>query len=845
MKQDLQSVIRFHKYHALLLFLLFIILIVAFTSLVIHQDAKYVAYDKEVRKRHFHEYKDLIDLKFTIVKDGLKQLKNAAEADLFESSKIAKFEMPFAYSLMKETDKGFDLDNIDGYKDKIAVSVTGNGPLKGRGRDFYRLIRMTLALNDDFASLQKSIPELRFIYHYSTKESYMQSPWEPSSVFRFDKGLYKYDNWKLALPEANPGKKLFWTEIYYDHGGKGLMTTCVAPIYDQNTFIGIIAVDLTVDFLNTIIKKFEPEKDGIMLITDQKNNLIAHPKISSFDKAVTRVNTGLPDSLKDSLTEINKSQKGKMIKINGWWVMRSKLSSAPFSLYYFEPCKSGIYALINRMKTGTFLIITAMVILVFASMVLTQRKIIRPSLAFVKFILAKSKGGDLKPDKTIPRIWQPWFSTIDNVFNENNQLTESIKQSNIVLENKNAELEREIEAKNKAEKEKEALEKQLIQEEKLKAIGLLSGGIAHDFNNQLAVIMGYASVLRSQVKLDDKKRNQCLDQILAAASSSSGLTKQLLAFAQKGKYQNVPVDVHKIITEVITILNHTIDKRISIKVDFEASHFTVKGDPAQIQNVVMNIAINAKNAMPNGGMITFRTTNVTLTEEDCAKSEFDIEPGNFIKISVVDTGSGITDENKKHIFEPFFTTNNSGHGNGLGLAAAMGAIKNHRGDISVDSAPGMGADFCIKLPVMSKNVKPKEPFTAYKLNVSISKSKLLLIDDETAFCRMLTDFMGALGYTIITYSDPLKAIEYYRDSWKEIDLVIVDMMMPKLSGHDVITEFEKVNNDVKFVISSGYSPEEVTQQLLQNDKHIKGFYKKPFDVVKFSNEIAYLLTQKD
>jgi len=217
-----------------------------------------------------------------------------------------------------------------------------------------------------------------------------------------------------------------------------------------------------------------------------------------------------------------------------------------------------------------------------------------------------------------------------------------------------------------------------------------------------------------------------------------------------------------------------------------------------------------------------------------------LQPGKFIKISITDTGTGIPEGNKKLIFEPFFTTKNSRHGTGLGLAAALGAIKNHNGYITAENAPGMGAEFSILLPVLEKNVAVKSTKTK-KINVSKSESKLLLIDDESEFCQMLTDFMGALGYSIVTYTDPLNAMEYYKKSWKEIDLVIMDMIMPKISGYDMINEFQKINSSAKIIISSGYSEEKDIQKLFENHEHIMGFYKKPFDLFKFANDIALLL----
>jgi signal transduction histidine kinase len=498
---------------------------------------------------------------------------------------------------------------------------------------------------------------------------------------------------------------------------------------------------------------------------------------------------------------------------------------------------------VSKMGYGNIGFIVCMLLLVFSSLFMTQKKLVQPAEKFVNFILAKSRNQKVRPDNKLPAIWKPWFSTIDNVFNENNRLNESIKHNNIILEQKNAELEQEIEAKNKAQKAKEALEKQLIEEEKLKTVGMLSGGIAHDFNNQLAIIMGYASVLRSQKGLSEEKRLQCLEQILSSANNSSSLIKQLLAFSQKGKYRNIPVNIHGIIDEVISILTHTIDKRISTKTNLAATRHTLKGDPAQIQNVIMNLAINAKNAMPNGGMITFKTDDETLTKEQCENSKFNLKPGKYIRISIIDTGKGIAPQDKERIFEPFFTTKNSGNGFGLGLAAAAGAIRNHHGSITVESALGTGTDFCILLPVLAKNVSENKSKKVGVVNIAESQMKLLLIDDEKAFCRMITDFMGALGYTMVTYSNPLKAAEYYRDYWKDIDLVIMDMIMPKINGYDMIKRFEKINPEVKIVISSAYSEEKEIQELLKDNDRIAGFYKKPFDLIKFANSISSILNE--
>ena len=849
MNTNNNNVAKFQRKHLLLFSGIFVLILIAFIILVTNQSHDYLEQDEKALQKYFHEFRNRIDTKFHHIENFLVKIKISAEADLFDSRENGiKFPCGYKYIKEKSDHKSYNMDNIaPKHRNHVKVNMTGSGSFRGRGTEFDRITEMTLNLSDDFYALKQALPNLIYIYCITKNKQFVHHPWVSSKVYKFEDAAYTYDIWKLGLPENNQDKKVYWTKTYLDESGEqgGIMTSCGIPIYDQDNFIGVVGADLTVDFLNTVVSEFEPQRKGYMLVFDEQQNMLAHPALISYkDKKIKKLEESLPENLSSQLDSILKAKDNTIIEKGKWKFIKSSLKYSPYSIFYYYPRQTLMDIVVSKMGYGSIGFIACMLLLVFSSLFMTQKKLVQPAEKFVNFILAKSRNQKVHPDNKLPNIWKPWFSTIDNVFNENNRLNEDIKHNNIVLEQKNTELEQEIEAKNKAEKAKEALEKQLIEEEKLKTVGLLSGGIAHDFNNQLAIIMGYASVLRSQKNLDEEKKLQCLDQILSSANNSSSLIKQLLAFSQKGKYQNIPMNIHEIINEVISILTHTIDKRISIKSNVAATRYTAKGDPAQIQNVIMNLAINAKNAMPNGGMITFKTTNETLTREQCENSEFKLKPGEYIKISIIDTGKGIAPKDKERIFEPFFTTKNSGNGFGLGLAAALGTIRNHQGSITVESALGMGTDFCILLPVSKKNASGDKPPKIGAANISESKVKLLLIDDEKAFCRMITDFMGALGYTMVTYSNPLKAAEYYQDSWEEIDLVIMDMIMPKISGYDMIKRFEKINPGVRIVISSAYSDEGDIQELLKDNNRIVGFHKKPFDLIKFANSIASILKEE-
>jgi signal transduction histidine kinase len=832
------KVVKFQVRHALLFAGIFGFILTAFIILIMQQNARHSQYDAKALQEYFYEFKNLIDSRFFHIESQLAQIKVSAEADLFESRQNG-VKFPFSYKFIKEnvTENYYHIDDISKpYQENIHINVTGNATLQNRSLEFYRILQMGLNLSDDFYAFRQTLPNLMYIYYISTEKMLVHHPWVASKDYKFGETLYSYEIWKSSLPANNPKRSVYWTNAYIDSSGEGggIMTSCAVPVYDQDNFTGLIGADLTVDFLNTIVVEFEPQRKGCMVIFDQAQNLMAHPTAISFkDKTIKKLQDVLPADLKPDLNMILKAPENTIMEAGRWKFIKSSFAHSPFSIIYYFPTQTALSSIIRQIGYGSLGLIVCMLFLVSASLFITHHKLIHPAEKFVNFILAKSRGNKIAPDKNIPSIWKSWFSTIDKIFDENSMLTEGIRQRNI-------ELQSEIEARNKAEIEKAALEKQLIQEEKVKAIGFLASGIAHDFNNQLSIIMGYASALLSINALSPAKQKECLEHILSAAGSSADLTRQLLAFARKGNYQSVPVSMHDIIIEVISIFNHTIDKRIAIKVELNAALFTVRGDLSQLQNMIMNIAINAKNAMPNGGMITFTTMNETLLEKDCSQPEFVLLPGQYIKIMISDTGTGMDQETLKHIFEPFFTTNNSGSGTGLGLAAASGTIKNHNGSISAQSAVGSGSTFIIALPVIEENLSTDKKLNS-NVKVSESNIKVLLVDDEDAFCQMMTDFMGSLGYTVKSFRDPFLAIEYYHDSWQEVDLVITDMMMPKISGHDLVKELEKINPAVKVVIASGYSTEKETRELLQDEKNILAFFRKPFNLVQFANDISHLL----
>jgi len=385
--------------------------------------------------------------------------------------------------------------------------------------------------------------------------------------------------------------------------------------------------------------------------------------------------------------------------------------------------------------------------------------------------------------------------------------------------------------------EQRNLHERLVQAEKMEAIGQLAGGVAHDFNNHLSAIMGFAEMLQERLK--DSPLCRYATNILKSGQRSAELTKQLLAFARKGKYLTVAVDVHEIVGEVLQILEHSIDRRIRLKTALKASPSTILGDPTQIQNALMNLAINARDAMPEGGELFIRTDLKTLDEAYCASLPYQLNPGNFLELSVSDSGMGMDREIQKRIFDPFFTTKEMGKGTGLGLASVYGIVKHHRGAIEVLSEVGMGSCFTLYLPLDDSISEAAAAEDA--LLYASDRRTILVVEDEPMVGEMLLEMLQQLGYAATLVRDGQEAVEHYQHHWHGIDLVILDMVMPRLSGKDAFRLLRRINPGAQILLSSGFSVEGEAQILLQEGA--VGFLQKPYFLLELSQALSRLFAQ--
>ena len=383
---------------------------------------------------------------------------------------------------------------------------------------------------------------------------------------------------------------------------------------------------------------------------------------------------------------------------------------------------------------------------------------------------------------------------------------------------------RDISDRKRLEQERSALQQQLLQSQKMEAIGTLAGGVAHDFNNMLAIIMGNAQLGIEEIGADEPGGEE-FREILAAAKRAKDLTMKMLTFARK-ELINVKADsLNRIILDLVVMLSRSVPKKININTDIGKNLPLVQVDANQIQQAFLNICNNACDAMPDGGHLSIQVKQVSLDHQYSA-AHSGIQPGHYCRVCIQDTGAGMTPEIRDKIFEPFFTTKSMGKGTGLGLSITFGIIKNHGGFIEVDSAPDKGTGISVYLPV-SENLNAGNVENGTTTTLPGGSETILIVDDEEAVLRFAEKMLARAGYSILTAGGGPQAVGIFAENAQNIDLVVLDVIMPNMDGSDVYRELKKINADVRVVLASGYSMDSQSAELFQLG--VYGFMQKPFD----------------
>jgi PAS domain S-box-containing protein len=380
-------------------------------------------------------------------------------------------------------------------------------------------------------------------------------------------------------------------------------------------------------------------------------------------------------------------------------------------------------------------------------------------------------------------------------------------------------------------------EQQLERAQRMESIGTLAGGIAHDFNNLLMAIQGGISLILLKKDAHDWEVER-LKSIEQYVQDGAELTQQLLGFARGGKFETRTLNPQALVEQSSRMFSRT-RKELTVETRFPAITWPIDADPGQMEQVLLNLYINAWQAMPNGGTLFLETANVEILAGD---SRFpDADPGKYVRISVGDNGVGMDPETQKKIFDPFFTTKDIGRGTGLGLASVYGIVKNHKGFIEVSSHPGAGSTFDLYLPASTRGLEEAGTEADTMDQTNAAGETILLVDDEDMILEVTSELLTSSGYQVLKAGSGDQALELYQRHINDIDIVLLDMIMPGMNGAETYDRLKSIDPNVKVILTSGYSVDAQAEKIFA--KGCNGFLQKPFTIKNLSSKITAVLQQ--
>jgi two-component system, cell cycle sensor histidine kinase and response regulator CckA len=372
----------------------------------------------------------------------------------------------------------------------------------------------------------------------------------------------------------------------------------------------------------------------------------------------------------------------------------------------------------------------------------------------------------------------------------------------------------------------------------MEAVGRLAGGVAHDFNNALTVIRGHADFLLEGMAEDDTRRSD-VEEIGKAAEHAGSLTRQLLAFSRQQVLHPQVLDLNHVVTEMEKMLRRLIGDDVRLETWLDPALGAVKADPGQMEQVIMNLAVNARDAMPGGGRITIETENVELTAEEVRRYPYHVEPGPYVLIAVSDTGHGMDAETQARIFEPFFTTKGPADGTGLGLSTAYGIVKQSGGYIWVDSEVGKGTTFRICLPRVEEKVQKPAASAEVELDDKPATETVLVVEDNDKVRSIVRAVLMKQGYNVLEASNGKDALELVEGNGRRVDLLVTDLVMPELGGRELAEQLGPLYPSMRVLFMSGYTPEALFQTNVFGPD--TAFLQKPFTPDEFLQKVRAVL----
>lgn len=498
--------------------------------------------------------------------------------------------------------------------------------------------------------------------------------------------------------------------------------------------------------------------------------------------------------------------------------------------------KGGLYALRRDMFVKNFVGMFAAAIVLLLLMLWLTSRLTRP-LNELSGLMRRAEEGD-PGVRAHPN--GPW--EIQNMSRAFNTMMSTLERRAERLDKQNAMLIQDMEAQKKGEAERAQLQQQLQQARKMEALGQLTGGIAHDFNNMLASILGYTELAITNMEAKPKEKiRSYLAEVSTAGERARDLIGQMLTFSRQGASSPQPLDIVPMVKEVVKMLGSMLPTSIELTTDFEQGLPYVRMDPVQLHQVVMNLCINARDAMDDSGRLSIAIRTRERIAYECTSCHVRGE-GDFVELSVSDTGDGIDREFLSRIFDPFFTTKDVGKGSGMGLSVVHGIVHEHGGHVVVDSRHGFGATFRVLLPAVTEKVREGAP-RRYGSNTRSRSSggRIMVVDDEVSVGSYLRELLEEAGYTVTLHTDPEAALEEFERGEQKVDLVVTDQTMPRLTGVELASRMLTLRSDLPIVLCTGYSAHIDSDSA--KELKIRSFMRKPIDSAALLETIESLVSQ--
>ena len=670
-----------------------------------------------------------------------------------------------------------------------AVSISWSRDLK-----LNPVIRRNMYCHRNIGSHLKHIHErlgdIGWIYYQDAANASLQYPYiDQGSTIPFDFDWTSYHTFISVNPENNPERQIRWTPPTVDYAGEGIILSVSIPLWKGETFLGLWSIDLPIRYLYRNFSTHTPFPNQSKFIVDQQGMLILH------DELQAKIDDRRGSIFLHPITELGGEWKNLNLKT-------------------VSKTESGVQFITDKDDT--------------------EWVFCHSRVPGVNWILFSGLPKTEMEEAAARRLQQAFQHISDGNFSHRIEVTETNAMATLVDE-----FNRMSTRLSLAEENREEIENQLRQSQKMEAVGRLAGGVAHDFNNMISIIMGYTELALEGLPKNDPLYAD-LQQVLEAATRSKELTRQLLAFARQQSIDPKTLDLNDTVENMLRMLIPLIGEDIDLIWNPNEDICPIYIDPSQIDQILANLCVNARDAISGIGKIIIETANAEFDDEHCSMHK-GYTPGHYVQLTVTDDGKGMDSATLNHIFEPFFSTKAIGKGTGLGLSTVYGIVKQNNGFINVYSEPGYGTTFRIYFPrVSDRSVEtlPQNIETAGSNN----NETILLVEDDTSILAVTKRMLNKLGYRVLAANSPKEAIDLAENSTESIAFLITDVIMPELNGRDLSEKLRVLFPGLKVLFMSGYASDIIVHRgVLDKDVFL---LQKPFTKKELAAKIKEVLTTK-